>query len=180
MEEWKDIEGYEGLYQVSNLGRVRSLDHYASNGRTMILYRGKVLSQNLGTNGYYSVQLCKNNIPKRREIHRLVAETFLKRTSGKDIVNHKDEVKTNNHVDNLEWCTPTYNTNYGDAISKRSERMKGRPNKKKWVKVRCNETGVYYESVKHAAEATGVHRSAISMVLNGKRVKAGGYTWAVL
>lgn len=178
-EVWKAIKGYEGLYEVSNLGRVRSLDHYASNGSAQILYRGKILSPNMGTNGYYSVQLCKNNNPVRKMIHRLVAQAFIPPVKGCDIVNHKDENRTNNRADNLEWCDIKYNTNYGTGMSRLSRIKRGVPNPKKYKRVLCIGTGRIYQSVKDASISTGVNRTAISMVLSGKRKKAGGYMWKV-
>lgn len=108
MEEWKDIEGYEGLYQVSSLGRIKSLNHYASNGVTTVLYKGKVLSQTTH-NGYMIAHLSKNNVIKTVSVHRLVAEAFVKNPLNKSHVNHKDGNKSNNIASNLEWCTPREN-----------------------------------------------------------------------
>ena len=176
-EEWKSIKGYEGLYEVSNYGNVRSLDRYASNGRKIILYSGKVLSKNLGTNGYHSVQLSKDNQVNRKMIHRLVAEAFIPNPDELSQVNHIDENKLNNHVSNLEWCTAKYNTNYGGAIKRSSEKRKGKPLKSKWVKIMCVETGEVFDSVLMASRITNTNKSAISMVLNGKRNKAGGSSW---
>ncbi len=109
-EIWKDIEGYEGLYQVSNLGDVRSLK-YAGGNKVKILKQGNV-------NGYKRVSLHKNNKQKNYFVHRLVAMTFIPNPNNLPLVNHKDENKTNNSVDNLEWCTQKYNINYGSAIKK--------------------------------------------------------------
>lgn len=112
-EIWKDIQGYEGLYQVSNFGKVKSLN------RTIITYNGitrnmseKILKPRLH-NGYYNVSLQKNNQTKYCTIHQLVANAFIPNPNNLSQVNHKDENKTNNHVDNLEWCTARYNINYG-------------------------------------------------------------------
>lgn len=109
MEEiWLDIKGYENLYQVSNFGQVRSLDHYASNGIKDILYKGQILKPFLdGKHNYLNVCLSKNNVRKKYQIHRLVAEAFL--TNKKREVNHKDGNKQNNCVDNLEWVTSKEN-----------------------------------------------------------------------
>lgn len=97
IEEFRDVPGYEGLYEVSNLGRVRR------NGK--ILKLGKV-------RGYLHVNLCKNGIKKQAKVHRLVALAFLPNPQNLPQINHKDEDKTNNAVDNLEWCTSQYNNNY--------------------------------------------------------------------
>lgn len=99
-EVWKDIEGYEGLYQVSNLGRVKSLK------------KNIIRKQTLGKDGYLRVILKHNGKSKNFSVHRLVAKAFLKNVFNYPEVNHKDENKTNNNVSNLEWCTRKYNQNY--------------------------------------------------------------------
>ena len=108
MEIWRDIEGYEGLYQVSNLGRVRSLNYKRT---------GKVQNMKLGTypNGYKMVDLKKNKNRKAHLVHRLVAKAFIPNPNPDQLceVNHKDEDKTNNCVENLEWCDVKYNSNFG-------------------------------------------------------------------
>lgn len=103
MEEiWKYIKGYEGLYQVSNLGRIKSLKRNTTKGRIL-----KPLLQN---NGYYSVTLCKKGIKKVKSIHRLVCLEFLNNDFNFPQVNHKDGNKLNNNINNLEWCSAKYNT----------------------------------------------------------------------
>lgn len=120
-EVWKDIEGYEGLYQVSSFGNVRSLDRVviAKNGRK-IPKKGKMLKQRISIHGYWTVGLCKEGRSGRYLVHRLVALTFLPRIPGKNIVNHKDENKLNSNVSNLEWCDTKYNVNYGTGITRRA------------------------------------------------------------
>ena len=108
IEEWRPIEGYEGLYEVSNLGRVRSLDRFYYR-----LHKGKVLSPTKDRYGYLTVTLNCNGKSKTIKIHRLVAQAFLPNPDNLPQVNHKDEDKTNNNVDNLEWCTAKYNVNFG-------------------------------------------------------------------
>ena len=107
-EIWKPIEGYEGLYEVSNLGRVRSLDRFYYR-----LHKGKVLSPTKDRYGYLTVTLNCNGKSKTIKIHRLVAQAFLPNPDNLPQVNHKDEVKSNNCVDNLEWCSAKYNVNFG-------------------------------------------------------------------
>lgn len=109
-EIWRPIEGYEGLYEVSSYGRVRSLDMYVR-CKSYRLHKGKVLSPIINTNGYLFVGLQG----KRFSVHRLVAQAFIPNPQGLPQVNHIDENKSNNNVDNLEWCDAKYNNNYGTA-----------------------------------------------------------------
>ena len=116
IEEWRDITGYEGLYQVSNLGRVRSLDRYVNSGyNTKRFSKGKILSFLLQKNGYAKVMLSKENTVKNADLHRLVAETFIANPNNKTTVNHKDGNKENNKIDNLEWATQKENNNHAAA-----------------------------------------------------------------
>lgn len=103
MEEWKEIPGYEGLYEVSNQGNVRNVR------------RNTLLRLSKTNNGYKRVFLCKNGIKTGFQVHRLVAQSFIPNPLNLPQVNHKDEDKTNNNVDNLEWCSAKYNINFGTA-----------------------------------------------------------------
>lgn len=111
-ETWKDIDGYDGMYKISNLGNVYSL------------YTKKILSQGTRKDGYKYVILNKNGKKKYKTIHRLVAEAFICNPCNLPCVNHKDENPSNNNVDNLEWCTWKYNATYNDVHLKRNEHMK--------------------------------------------------------
>lgn len=106
IEEWKPICGYEGLYEVSNLGKVKSLNYNNTK-------QEKILSQVKKDNGYLYVNLYQKGNSKNFRVHRLVANAFIDNPSNLPCVNHKDENKENNQVYNLEWCTHKYNTNYG-------------------------------------------------------------------
>ena len=110
---WKDIEGFEGLYQVSNLGEVRSLTREITryDGYTQS-YIGKILKQS-NHKGYFLVSLCENSIYKHIYVHTLVAQAFLPNPNNYNEINHKDENKHNNCVWNLEWCDRSYNNSYG-------------------------------------------------------------------
>ena len=125
MEEiWKDVVGYEGYYQVSNLGRVKSLDRISSNGRKI---KGKILSTKVNTPPYYPrVSLSVNGKMKLVQVHRLVAQAFVYNPDPehKTQVGHKDESRTNNRADNLEWVTPKENSNmplHRERVSKANE-----------------------------------------------------------
>ena len=110
MEIFKDIKGYEGMYQISDLGNVKSLERLNSAGKHI---KERLLKKDFDpTTGYYSIGLNKDGKSKRLWIHRLVADAFLANPNKYPQVNHKDENKRNNNVDNLEWCTETYNQVY--------------------------------------------------------------------
>ena len=118
-EIWRPIEGYEGLYEVSNTGRVKSLNRYVKGkGESYSLQKGRVLSPGKDKNGYLFVILTCNGKRKMFLVHRLIAQTFILNPDNLPQVNHKDEDKSNNRVENLEWCTAKYNNNYGTRKDK--------------------------------------------------------------
>lgn len=124
-EEWRDIEGYGGLYQVSNLGRVKSLDRTVTKSNGVLLsIKGKILKLRPDTNGYVRACLSKDAVEIDYTVHRLVAMTFLSNPNNLPEVNHKDENKKNNSVDNLEWCTSLYNNNYGSHNENHSKTLR--------------------------------------------------------
>ncbi|WP_295677299.1 NUMOD4 domain-containing protein [uncultured Empedobacter sp.] len=110
METWKDIKGYEGLYQVSDSGNVRSLDRRYSNGKGECFRKGKVLQKMHVSSGYHAVGLYLNKVLRQHLVHRLVSVAFIKNTNNNACVNHIDGIKTNNTVENLEWCSHSENT----------------------------------------------------------------------
>lgn len=123
-EIWKDIEGYEGLYQVSNYGQVRSLHHE----------KPIILKQHTNIKGYKKVGLSKDGKSKTVSVHRLVAKAFLPNPTDLPMVNHKDENPSNNIVDNLEWCDGSYNVTYATApIRRKMTRNENRNPLKSWI-----------------------------------------------
>ena len=114
-EIWKPAKGFEGYYEVSNLGRIRSVDRviYDTVRHCNRLLNGKVLTQRDNGNGYKTVMFCKEHKLYNKYVHILVAETFLENPENLPTVNHKDEDKGNNVFTNLEWCTHYYNNEYG-------------------------------------------------------------------
>lgn len=116
-KEWKDIAGYEGLYQISNYGDVKSLSRVTSQNHIL---KEKILKKSEDRDGYNILSLYKNGKKKTQKVHRLVANSFLQRKVGLNSVNHKNEIKNDNRVSNLEWCDDKYNVNYGS----RTEKMK--------------------------------------------------------
>ena len=116
-EEWKDIEGYEGLYQVSSFGRIKSFDKtvICKNGRTFFM-KGRIIRTRPNNRGYIMVGLHKNKKFKLCLVHRLVAKAFIPNPDNLPQVNHKNENKNFNHASNLEWCDNWYNAHYGTRI----------------------------------------------------------------
>lgn len=170
-EIWKSVPGYEGLYEVSNLGRVRSLTIVDSIGRTK---RGIVLRQKTAKNGYKEVCLHKNGRQKTKKVHRLVAEAFLANNENLPQVNHKDENKGNNLLGNLEWCSAKYNTNYGTGRHRNFMAQHRIP------VLQFNgdvEPIGSFPSLREAERKTGVSSASISCVLRGKTKTAGGFIW---
>lgn len=159
----RDIPNYEGLYAITSCGKVWS-------------YRSKrFLKPTQDAKGYLRVDLYKNNKKKNYKIHRLVAIAYIDNPNDLPEVNHKDEDKTHNWINNLEWCDTQYNLNYGNYPSNMAEKSKG--NCRAGKKVECVETGVIYKSMLEANRQTGINNASISHVLNGRAKTAGGYHW---
>lgn len=167
-EIFKDIKGYEGLYQVSNLGRVRSLN-YKHTGKTSILRVWKTKC------GYMMVCLCKER-KKYFSVHRLVAEAFIPNPLNLPQINHKSEDKTDNRVENLEWMTAKDNINHG------THNKKSAMNRSKKV-LQFSKYGEFIKEWSSASEAErqlGFHQGGISMCCRGKCKTAYGYIWKFL
>lgn len=179
MEEiWKDIKGYEGLYQISNLGRCRSLDRVINRVKGQSFYKGKILQSMKCTNGYLEYVLNKSGQRKVFLAHRLVAIHFIDNPFNKKEVNHKDENPLNNKVDNLEWVSPQENSNYG------SRNLKCREcNRPAFKKVhQYTKDGEYirtFECIEDAARFIGIDSSNISRAARGvaNRKYAKGFLW---
>lgn len=172
-EEWRDISGYDGRYQVSNLGNVRSVN-YRNTGVC------KKISMKLNCNGYFEVTLCKNNQSKWFKVHRLVAMTFLPNPNGLPCVNHKDENRTNNNVDNLEWCSYLYNNTYGNARKKMSMKMRNNQYLSKHVN-QYTIDGKFikeWESIAEAGCSLQTKGFNIVSCLKGRRKSCAGFLWA--
>ena len=152
-----DIKGYEGIYAITTCGKVWS-------------YRSKrFLKTHKTSKGYERVELYKNNKCKRFTIHKLVAMAYIPNPDNLPQINHKDENKQNNYVNNLEWCTNKYNSNYGT----RNERM----SKSKMKKVLCIELNRIFDSELQAERELGIGVARISECCSGKNKTAGGYHW---
>ena len=173
-EIWKDIKDYEGHYQVSNLSRVRSLDRYIKGkGHSLQFKKGRILKPTKDRYGYLQVTLCKNNIKKEYKVHRLVAEAFIDNPDNLPQVNHRDENKLNNNVDNLEWCSAKYNTNYGTGIERRAK-------SRQIPIIQYTLDGEFvreWDSAIQAEREGGFSNSHIISVCKGKRPHHKGYIW---
>ena len=163
---WKNIKGYEGLYQVSDEGEVRSLN-YRGNGEIQVLRSAN------NNYGYPTVVLVKNGKHKTHTVHRLVASAFLSNPENLPYINHKDENRTNNTVSNLEWCTPTYNNTYGSRIEK-FIKSKSKPIRQFTLD---GEVVKDWESATQIAKITGYNQGNIISVCNEKRKTANNYIW---
>lgn len=174
-EIWKDVDGYDGLYQVSNLGNVKSMKTNSN----------KVLRNH---RGYLLVKLCRNGKKKQLQVHRLVALAFIDNPENKPHVNHIDGNKSNNNVCNLEWCTPKENTRHAietglfSPLEHADNILNCNEFRKKPVKAINIITGDIekYDSIASAAHALKLHKSNISATLSGKIKRTGNYTFQYL
>ncbi len=160
-EEFKDIENYEGLYKISNFGRVYSVKS------------GKFLKPQKHKDNYLLVNLYKNEKMKTYKIHRLVAQAFIPNPLNLPQINHKDENKANNNVSNLEWCNSKYNINYGTRTEKVTEKL----SKPVLQFTKDGELVAEYPSTQEAARQTGIVQNNISSCCLGSRKSAGNYVW---
>lgn len=172
MEEWRTITGHERRYQVSSLGRVRSLGRVSAmpaNGPEAIAFRhGQVLKAGVDSKGYSRVRLYRNGKGEVAKVHRLVAEAFLPNPESKPQVNHKNGDKSDNRVDNLEWATQSENQRHRfDVLHQKAEGAPPSP-------VVCIETGVIYRSISEAARQLGLYATNICKVCKGHLKSTGG------
>jgi hypothetical protein len=180
-EQWKPIKNFEGLYEVSNMGRFRSVYKYKNtivrNGTSAIIpVRPKLLYLNKIHSGYYHVVLYKESKRYEYSAHRLVALHFCEGYKRGYVVNHKDEDKSNNRADNLEWCTQLYNQRYGTAIQRTAE--------SNWKKVAQYDLAgnliTTYNSAKEAAKVTGYNYVSLCEWCRGLHTSKNKYRWAYI
>lgn len=180
-EVWRDVVGYEGFYQVSNLGNVKSLCRKIKRGKSLVTIHEKMLNQTENTNGYLRVSLSRNGMVEMRFVHRLVAEAFIDKPNDEYVVDHIDGNKQNNNVLNLRWCSQGQNLHYSyaggrrrplvisDEWRKRQKRAVSRPV--------IRSDGKEFESVLAASRALGLCDAAVSQVVHGRAKTAGGYSF---
>lgn len=177
MEIWKSIENYEGFYEVSNHGRVRSLTRKTRFGRGYRIYEGKELSLQTDKDGYKRVALHREGKVKRFFVHRLVALAFIDNPCDKPVVNHKDGNKQNNHADNLEWATNSENDIHAFKTGLRVAHDGGTSKKVIQIDKDTLEVLGEYNSISEASRKTGVSIQMISYCCNGKCKTAKGFVW---
>lgn len=177
-EVWKPVPNYEGFYEVSNTGKIRSAYRYR-----------RILKPMISNAGYERVDLFKNKNRKQFSVHRLVAMTFIDNPDQKPFVNHKDENKTNNSVDNLEWVTHVENCHYGTAIARRTEHLdysKRHINNAGQILacskpiIQCEKDGTFIRKWRSASECsreTGISISSIRRSATGRQKTAGGFVF---
>lgn len=175
IEEWKDIKGYEGLYMISNLGRIKSINYHNENREELM----KLITVN---GGYLKIGLYKNGKHKRYFVHRLVAEAFIPNTDNKPHIDHINTLRSDNRVENLRWCTRQENINNPLTLVKFQQKMLGNGcNNKPIVQLSTDNLllGVY-KSITTAAKQLGYNNGYIGQCCNGKRTKIYGFKWKYL
>lgn len=175
MELWKDVVGYEGFYQVSNMGRVRSLDRFivAKDG-TKREYKGRLLTPCDAGKGYRTVMLQANGKRSTPRLCRVVATAWIPNPNNLPQVNHKDEDKSNDKAENLEWCSAVYNTNYGTGIKRRARKISRKVNQ-------YDLNGVFvkaWDSIRDAEQALNIDNSHITRCCKGRLYQTGGFRWS--
>lgn len=155
-ERYLDIPGYEGYYQASNHGNIKSVRN------------DKILAQSVNNNGYMLVSISVNGKHEMKTVHRLVAKAFISNPKGYRDVNHIDGNKKNNKSENLEWVKHSDNIKHSYHVLKQ---------KRNNVKVRCVDTQREYESIREASIQTGINVSSIGHAINGISQTAGGLKW---
>lgn len=186
-EIWRPIKGYEGLYEVSNKGRIKALAKVTYHGSIVRKRPEMLLKQRVSKKGYLEVMLSKDSISKNYKVHRLVAEAFIENDDpiNKTTVNHKDENKLNNCVENLEWMSSYDNYRYGTgqqrSIANRSGKLNGKARRIVQIDKNTNEIIRVFDYIKEAVEYLGVSTHAnIVYCCQGKLKTAYGYKWGYL
>lgn len=192
MEIWKDIKHYEGLYQISNYGNVKSIKRKVKNKNGFRIVKEKLLKPILNNKGYYVYGLRKNGKLKMLLLHRLIGEHFLNNKNNYPCINHKDGNKLNNSIDNLEWCTYEHNIKEAFKLGLNTytykKNFKHNYWKGKYGKYHnCSKVVLQYdlknnylkewESITKASKETKINYYSISNNCRGKQKKAGNYIW---
>ena len=178
-EIWKDIKGFEGIYQASNMGRIKSIERFrkGKNG-SLVPVKEKILKPKISHNGYYQVALFKNSKVRFYLVHRLVFEAFNVTIPEGLQVNHINEIKSDNRLENLNLMTPKENTNWGTGIERcRNQRINGKKSKTVLQFTLEDILIKEYPSTKQVERELGFSQSNICDCCNGKQKTAYGYKW---
>ena len=179
-EVWKPVVGYEDSYEVSNLGNVRTIDRLDSRGWRR---KGHNCSLVKRPDNRITVSFCRGNKSRARLVHRVVAEAFIPNPNNLPFINHKDFNPSNNRVENLEWCTVSYNAKYSYDNNNRRDKMnwkhgKDNANSKAVCAIDKNGNVVFcFDCIMDAERKTGILNSNIVACLKGRHKTAGGYIW---
>lgn len=188
-EVWKDIKGYEGLYQISNFGNVKALEKSVWNGKTNLYFPEIIRKPNFDKDGYLNITLSKNSKAKTFKIHRLVAKAFIDNPGNLPEVNHKDGNKSNNFVNNLEWITRSENQKHAFRIGLINQNgpnnaMYGKLGKDNpnsipiyQIDINTNQIIKKFDSMASAGRKLQVNTGHICQVCKDKRKTAYGYKW---
>lgn len=188
MEVWKDIKGFEELYQISNYGNIKSLERtfeYIGKNqfcefKTIKKHKEMIIKQSINGSGYYQVCLRKENKKKNLLVHRLIAEAFIPNPDNKPTINHIDGNTLNNSLNNLEWATmkeqqyhSTYILNHKRIITDKCRKRQIELHKRKVIR----SDGIIFDSIKEAANGNENYRKQINKCVRGHQKTAGGYSW---
>lgn len=181
-EEWALAPGCEGRYAVSTFGRLAALSFLYYQGEYPCYRKQRIKRLKKNSHGYLMANVIYNGRSRLYSVHRMVAEAFIPNPDKLPCVNHKDENKANNRVENLEWCTYQYNVRYGEQYKVRSLKSKQELKYRKPI-VQLSEDGLYintYRSIYQAVQETGVDKPSVRRCLSGKRKTCGGFRWLYL
>lgn len=167
-EIWRNITGYEGYYQISNTGRVKSMERFVKSPSGGLLRLKERIRKPSNVRGYWGVGLCKDNIKHGFLIHRLVALSFIPNPDNKKEVNHKDGNKQNNHVSNLEWVTSSENSKHDYRTGLQTPTIKSGKDNHQAKKVIDIETGIIYGCIKDAAKEKQIKSRTLYAMLSGQ------------
>jgi hypothetical protein len=177
-EVWRPVKDYEGLYEVSNFGRVRSCGRMILKSNGVVQNRKSKIRKQVPTRtGYLQVNLSKNNIQKMVTFHKLVAQAFLPNPKGYSEINHKNEDKSDNRARNLEWCSRVYNNSYGTIISRIVAKNKNGALSKPIFQVTFSGKIVNFWPLAKEAGRYGFDFSKVAMCARGERSQHKGFQW---